>query len=94
MEKDAILIPDEDSPLLYDKNSSKNIKNSKECDYSLSAVVMIFIFPALGGLLFGYDIGATSDVLVQLESTSYSGIQWSGVVKSNSALKGIITSIG
>lgn len=24
------------------------------------AVIMGFIFPALGGLLFGYDIGATS----------------------------------
>ena len=36
--------------------------------YSRSAVAQVFGFPALGGLLFGYDIGATSFVLTQLES--------------------------
>ena len=31
--------------------------------YDRLAVARIFFFPALGGLLFGYDIGATSYVL-------------------------------
>ena len=39
-------------------------------------VAMSFLFPALGGMLFGYDIGATSFVVVQLESSSYSGVSW------------------
>jgi hypothetical protein len=30
-------------------------------------LLRVFLFPALGGLLFGYDIGATSFVLTQLQ---------------------------
>lgn len=30
-------------------------------------LLQVFLFPALGGLLFGYDIGATSFVLTQLQ---------------------------
>jgi len=35
------------------------------------ATSLLFLFPALGGLLFGYDIGATSGVR---------GCQWAGWV--------------
>ena len=29
-------------------------------------VFLVFLFPALGGLLFGYDIGATSFIVQQI----------------------------
>lgn len=55
-------------------------------------VFMSFIFPALGGLLFGYDIGATSFVVVQLESSDYSGVSWSSAISDSSVWRGVITS--
>lgn len=48
---------------------------SKET-YSLSAAVLPFLFPALGGLLYGYDIGATSGATISLESATLSGTTW------------------
>jgi MFS family permease len=62
--------------------------------YDKTAAFLIFFFPALGGLLFGYDIGATSAVVSQLESSSYAGVSWSTAVESSSLLQGTITSIG
>ncbi|KAG8061559.1 hypothetical protein GUJ93_ZPchr0003g16634 [Zizania palustris] len=35
-----------------------------------------FLFPALGGLLFGYDIGATSGASISLQSAELSGTTW------------------
>ncbi|RXH84658.1 hypothetical protein DVH24_032942 [Malus domestica] len=35
-----------------------------------------FVFPALGGLLFGYDIGATSGATLSLQSPELSGTAW------------------
>ena len=55
---------------------------------------MIFFFPALGGLLFGYDIGATSAVLTQLQSSKYSGVSWYSVVDDSATLQGFIASMG
>ena len=40
------------------------------------AAFLIFLFPAMGGLLFGYDIGATSAVITQLKSRTYSNTTW------------------
>ena len=51
-----------------------------------------FLFPALGGLLFGYDIGATSFVLVQLQDPAASGVPWSPAVAASPLLQGAITS--
>jgi len=45
-------------------------------------------------LLFGYDIGSTSFVIVQLKSEEYSGISWYEEVKDSSVLQGLITSAG
>ncbi|CAM6100319.1 unnamed protein product [Calypogeia fissa] len=45
-------------------------------DYNLSAILLPFFFPALGGLLFGYDIGATSGALLSLTSPELSGTSW------------------
>jgi hypothetical protein len=43
-------------------------------------VFQMFIFPALGGLLFGYDIGATSYVITQLQDPVFSGTKWHDVI--------------
>uniref|UniRef100_A0A6N2MM37 Major facilitator superfamily (MFS) profile domain-containing protein n=1 Tax=Salix viminalis TaxID=40686 RepID=A0A6N2MM37_SALVM len=44
--------------------------------FSWSSVILPFFFPALGGLLFGYDIGATSGAALSLQSPELSGISW------------------
>ncbi|KAM5583530.1 hypothetical protein ABKV19_003428 [Rosa sericea] len=45
-------------------------------DYSWVSVIIPFVFPALGGLLFGYDIGATSGATISLTSAELSGTTW------------------
>ena len=45
-----------------------------DIDWLMTA--LIFFFPALGGALFGYDIGATSGALVGLTSAAHSGTDW------------------
>ena len=37
---------------------------------------LLFLFPAVGGLLFGYDIGATSGALLSMTSPELSGTEW------------------
>ncbi|KAK6936553.1 Major facilitator, sugar transporter-like [Dillenia turbinata] len=44
--------------------------------YPVSAAILPFLFPALGGFLYGYDIGATSCALLNIESSTYSGVSW------------------
>lgn len=39
-------------------------------------VLLFFVFPAIGGMLFGYDIGATSGALLSMTSPSLSGTAW------------------
>ncbi|XP_028553798.1 D-xylose-proton symporter-like 2 [Dendrobium catenatum] len=41
--------------------------DSSNQSFSLSAAILPFFFPALGGLLYGYDIGATSGATISLE---------------------------
>ncbi|XP_021894620.1 D-xylose-proton symporter-like 3, chloroplastic [Carica papaya] len=45
-------------------------------EFSWFSVVLPFLFPALGGLLFGYDIGATSGATISLQSPDLSGTTW------------------
>uniref|UniRef100_A0A7N0VAC2 Major facilitator superfamily (MFS) profile domain-containing protein n=1 Tax=Kalanchoe fedtschenkoi TaxID=63787 RepID=A0A7N0VAC2_KALFE len=45
-------------------------------NYSLLSATFAFLFPALGGLLYGYDIGATSCATITIESSEYSGTSW------------------
>ncbi|KAL2328779.1 hypothetical protein Fmac_022206 [Flemingia macrophylla] len=45
-------------------------------EFSWPSVILPFLFPALGGLLFGYDIGATSGATISLQSPELSGITW------------------
>ncbi|KAJ1693463.1 hypothetical protein LUZ63_010161 [Rhynchospora breviuscula] len=44
--------------------------------FSVCAAILPFLFPALGGLLYGYDIGATSGATISLQSPSLSGTSW------------------
>ncbi|KAK9279649.1 hypothetical protein L1049_013329 [Liquidambar formosana] len=44
--------------------------------FSWSSVILPFLFPALGGLLFGYDIGATSGATISIQSPELSGTTW------------------
>lgn len=39
-------------------------------------VLLFFVFPAIGGMLFGYDIGATSGALLSMTSSTLSGTVW------------------
>ncbi|RCV43587.1 hypothetical protein SETIT_9G306000v2 [Setaria italica] len=70
-----------------------------EC-YSVPAAVLPFLFPALGGLLYGYDIGATSGATISLKSSKFSGTTWynlssvqTGLVVSGSLYGALIGSI-
>ncbi|PQM43148.1 D-xylose-proton symporter-like 3 chloroplastic isoform X2 [Prunus yedoensis var. nudiflora] len=45
-------------------------------DFSWVSAIIPFLFPALGGLLFGYDIGATSGATISLQSPELSGTAW------------------
>lgn len=44
--------------------------------FSWTSIILPFLFPALGGLLFGYDIGATSGATISLQSAQLSGTSW------------------
>ncbi|KAL0400468.1 UNVERIFIED_CONTAM: D-xylose-proton symporter-like 2 [Sesamum latifolium] len=47
------------------------------------------LFPAFGGLLYGYDIGATSSATISIKSATLSGISWYNL---SSVEVGLITS--
>ncbi|GLT56243.1 hypothetical protein SLA2020_293020 [Shorea laevis] len=49
---------------------------SNKDNFSWASVILLFLFPALGGLLFGYDIGATSGATISLQSPQLSGTTW------------------
>ncbi|KAH7281223.1 hypothetical protein KP509_36G036200 [Ceratopteris richardii] len=68
--------------------------------YRWSAAILPFLFPAIGGFLYGYDIGATSGASLSLESSSTSGTDWynlssvqTGLVESGSLYGALIGSI-
>jgi len=63
-------------------------------DYNKFAVFCIFLVPALGGLLFGYDIGATSFVSEQLQSSNKAGVDWYIHGDNVSVLTGLVTGMG
>ncbi|XP_015164343.1 D-xylose-proton symporter-like 2 isoform X1 [Solanum tuberosum] len=68
-------------PLLKGEHHAEN--------YSIRSAVLPFLFPAFGGLLYGYDIGATSSATISIESASLSGISWYDL---SSVQTGLITS--
>lgn len=61
-------------------------------DYNLLSVLAVFAVPACGGLLFGYDIGATSFVVQQIIDGDHSGVKWYKTLDDNIQLQGAITS--
>jgi MFS family permease len=84
----------EDSPLIAPARGGGFTYSSLTFrSYSTFSAFLIFFFPALGALLFGYDIGSTSAVLIQLKSLTYSGVLWSHDVAESSFLQGAITSM-
>ncbi|KAI4295298.1 hypothetical protein L6164_035359 [Bauhinia variegata] len=69
-------------------------------NYSISAAILPFLFPALGGLLYGYDIGSTSCATISIESATLSGTSWYdlssveiGLVTSGSLYGALIGSV-
>eukprot|EP00968_Pinguiococcus_pyrenoidosus_P020677 scaffold2506_cov236-Pinguiococcus_pyrenoidosus.AAC.7 len=56
-----------------------------------AGVAMIFLFPAIGGLLFGVDVGSAGLIVNQLADDEHSGVEWSREVDEN-AVKSTITS--
>ncbi|TMW98094.1 hypothetical protein EJD97_004497 [Solanum chilense] len=68
-------------PLLEGEHHAEN--------YSILSAVLPFLFPAFGGLLYGYDIGATSSATISIESATLSGISWYNL---SSVQTGLITS--
>ncbi|GAB4858183.1 Vacuolar glucose transporter 1 [Ancistrocladus abbreviatus] len=61
----------------------------QEESFSVLSAILPFLFPALGGLLYGYDIGATSCATVSIESATLSGVTWYDL---NSVEIGLISS--
>ncbi|KAL1550626.1 Vacuolar glucose transporter 1 [Salvia divinorum] len=72
----------EQEPLL--KNGSNEVE-----EYSVVSAILPFLFPAFGGLLYGYDIGATSSATISIQSATFSGISWYNL---SSLQVGLITS--
>ncbi|XP_047320847.1 D-xylose-proton symporter-like 2 [Impatiens glandulifera] len=58
-------------------------------NYSVISAILPFLFPALGGLTYGYDIGATSCATISIESSTLSGVSWYDL---NAVQIGLITS--
>ncbi|CDY28736.1 BnaCnng06220D [Brassica napus] len=75
-------ISSEKQPLIKENHHSPE-------NYSVLAAIPPFLFPALGALLFGYEIGATSCATISIKSPKLSGISWYNL---SSVDVGIITS--
>ncbi|CAI5504872.1 unnamed protein product, partial [Closterium sp. Naga37s-1] len=78
----AMAVPSQlTSPLLAANGGSSPPPAAAESTPPTSAAVwtaaaLPFLFPALGGVLFGYDIGATSSALLSLKDPVLSGTDW------------------
>ncbi|KAI8100437.1 hypothetical protein M9435_006921 [Picochlorum sp. BPE23] len=60
--------------------------SSQESSIDWVNTLVFFVFPALGGLLFGYDIGATSGALLSMTSPELSGTDWYALSATDTGL--------
>ena len=51
-------------------------ERTREPQLDVTMTTLAFLFPALGGLLFGFDIGATSGAIISITSQAHSGTSW------------------
>ena len=67
-----------------------------ERSYSLAAVCLVFVVPGLADFLYGYDCGAISYAIVQIQSSTsdddVSGVFWGHILVHWPALRGLIVS--
>ena len=70
------------------------MSRSYEDSYDVTRVFLCFFFPALGGLLYGFDIGVASMELQQLTNPLYSGTKWANDIMTSTFLQGVIISSG
>ncbi|TXG48704.1 hypothetical protein EZV62_024579 [Acer yangbiense] len=104
--KSSAEIGDAEEPLINGIHPSENYSSLAAIlpvfknTIDLEPVSPRFLFPALGGLLYGYDIGATSCATISIESATLSGITWYdlssleiGLVTSGSLYGALIGSI-
>ena len=56
-----------------------------------SFLLRVVVFPALGGLLYGFDIGVTSYCVSELERSS-GGVSWGRAVGRSALLRGLVAS--
>ncbi|KAJ3704558.1 hypothetical protein LUZ61_008263 [Rhynchospora tenuis] len=61
---------------ISDNLAEEDAQLKDQSTFSSSSILLPFFFPALGGLLFGYDIGATSGATISLQSPHLSGTTW------------------
>ena len=61
--------------------------------YDSTNVAIMFIFPALGSLLYGFDIGCTSSVLQLMLDPVNSGVAWSDDLVNSATMQGFFISI-
>ena len=78
----------------------EQVTGDKSGEFDWNAVLWPFFFPAVGGLLFGYDIGATSGAVVSIVSPKLSGTDWyslssiqTGLVASGSLYGALLGSV-
>ncbi|KAL7575627.1 hypothetical protein ACA910_011454 [Epithemia clementina (nom. ined.)] len=98
-EESSIRLPTESATTTEDTEDIA--RYNSDADYSIFAVLLLFMVPSLGGFLFGYDISATSFVLraltVDQGDTSWSLIVheygWSSIIASSAVWQGIIVSL-
>lgn len=70
------LLPRQVKAQREDYSSEQETTDTEQEVFTWSSAILPFLFPALGGLLFGYDIGATSGATISLQSAELSGTTW------------------
>ena len=66
--------------------------SDRSYEYNRLAVSLVFIVPALADLLYGYDCGAISYAILQMQDEDLSGISWGHILTIRPALQGAVIS--